>query len=216
MESAIVCVDKRRKKTKLSRLEWFANDQFQLQRMAHEELGMGTWTGCAGVRAIPVTTEKGQVLAMLDCTDPEHPILKREGDITVHVNSNSDTVLAGKMNNESVINAHSLTPTSHTTTTVNSDFENDATTTGVENNAVAMPASSPVSTASVFHIGDVATVVAAQHGNEVDDSDSLIESISLTGSPIPNRPDGDNVSSSPAYGSVGEAPQSAKARWTPA
>lgn len=43
--------------------------------MAHEELGFGIWTDCAGIRAVPVTT-KAQMLASLDTEDPDHPRLK--------------------------------------------------------------------------------------------------------------------------------------------
>lgn len=74
LESAILWIEERRNITKKSRLEWFTNDTFQLQRLAHEELGIGTWNGCTGPRAIPVT-EKGELLAVLDATDLEHPRL---------------------------------------------------------------------------------------------------------------------------------------------
>ncbi|KAL1651891.1 hypothetical protein SLS58_000014 [Diplodia intermedia] len=56
-----------------ARLEWCANETLQLQRLAHEELGMGTWSKCDG--DVPVT-EKGERLAMLDLTDSKHPRLK--------------------------------------------------------------------------------------------------------------------------------------------
>ena len=55
--------------------EWFSNDKLQLQRMAHEELGLGgTWSGCTGPHTIPIT-EKGQLLGVLDVSDPDHPRL---------------------------------------------------------------------------------------------------------------------------------------------
>ena len=56
------------------RLAWKTNGLLQLQRLAHEELGFGTWDRCA--KAVPVTA-KDEVLATLDVTDPEHPVLLR-------------------------------------------------------------------------------------------------------------------------------------------
>lgn len=55
-------------------LEWYNNGTLQLQRMAHEELGLGDWTGCTGSSVIPVT-EKGQLLGVHDSTDLKHPRL---------------------------------------------------------------------------------------------------------------------------------------------
>lgn len=54
--------------------EWFINETLQLQRLAHEELGLGEWESCTGSRVIPVT-RKDQLLGTLDCTDPKHPRL---------------------------------------------------------------------------------------------------------------------------------------------
>lgn len=53
-------------------LEWVANETLQLQRMTHEELGAGTWTGVTD--NIP-TTAKSERLATLDITNPAHPRL---------------------------------------------------------------------------------------------------------------------------------------------
>lgn len=53
-------------------LEWVTNETLQLQRMVHEELGLGTWTETAS--SIPVT-EKDEKLAVLDVSDETHPIL---------------------------------------------------------------------------------------------------------------------------------------------
>lgn len=75
LESIIVFVEGRRGTLKYSRLEWFTNDVLETQRLAHEELGLGTWEGCAGVSVVPVT-RKGDLLAVLDISDPEHPRLK--------------------------------------------------------------------------------------------------------------------------------------------
>ena len=56
------------------RLAWKSNGLLQLQRLAHEEVGFGTWERCAKV--VPVTA-KGEVLANLNVTDPEHPVFLR-------------------------------------------------------------------------------------------------------------------------------------------
>ncbi|KAI0196934.1 hypothetical protein F4808DRAFT_439331 [Astrocystis sublimbata] len=55
-------------------LEWVSQETLQLQRLAHEELGFGTWSGATD--AIP-TTKLGEKLADLDLSDPEHPKLRR-------------------------------------------------------------------------------------------------------------------------------------------
>ncbi|KAL9112017.1 MAG: hypothetical protein Q9227_003637 [Pyrenula ochraceoflavens] len=59
------------------RLEWISNETLQLQRMAHEELGCGTWIGTE--RIVPVT-EKDETLALLDVKDRAHPSLTRQPD----------------------------------------------------------------------------------------------------------------------------------------
>lgn len=73
LESLVACIQRRRKLDSYARLEWCANETLQLQRLAHEELGMGTWSSCDG--EVPVT-ERGERLAVLDLTDSKHPKLK--------------------------------------------------------------------------------------------------------------------------------------------
>ena len=53
-------------------LEWVTNEFLQLQRLAHEELGSGTWTRTAN--GIPVT-EFDERLAVLDISDEGHPTM---------------------------------------------------------------------------------------------------------------------------------------------
>ncbi|KKY16375.1 hypothetical protein UCDDS831_g07054 [Diplodia seriata] len=60
LEPIVGCWQKRRG-ADYARLEWCANDTLHLQRLAHEELGFGTWTDCD--REIPVT-EKGELLGV--------------------------------------------------------------------------------------------------------------------------------------------------------
>ena len=52
-------------------LEWSQKSILQLQRLAHESVGYGEWSGCD--EAVPVT-EQGQLLACLDLCDIKHPL----------------------------------------------------------------------------------------------------------------------------------------------
>lgn len=52
-----------------SYFEWQAGSTLQLQRLAHENLGLGTWTRTD--EAIPVT-ELGDTLGVLDVTKSKH------------------------------------------------------------------------------------------------------------------------------------------------
>jgi hypothetical protein len=56
------------------RLEWCLNGTMQLQRLAHEQRGFGTWHDCDEV--IPVEKE-GATLATLDISNPKHPVFQR-------------------------------------------------------------------------------------------------------------------------------------------
>lgn len=51
-------------------IEWVSNNTLQLQRLAHEELGCGTWAG----GNFPITTAS-ETLAVLDISEPGHPKL---------------------------------------------------------------------------------------------------------------------------------------------
>ncbi|KAI0439426.1 hypothetical protein F4803DRAFT_564555 [Xylaria telfairii] len=57
---------------KYAHLEWSTNATLQLQRLAHEELGFGTWS--KGTEEVPATRD-GELLACLDLTNPVHPVL---------------------------------------------------------------------------------------------------------------------------------------------
>lgn len=57
-----------------ARLEWCVNDTLHLQRLAHEELGLGTWKACD--QEIPTTERGDDLLGVLDLDEPEHPRLK--------------------------------------------------------------------------------------------------------------------------------------------
>ncbi|KAL1390597.1 hypothetical protein HDK64DRAFT_335689 [Phyllosticta capitalensis] len=72
IEPIVSYVQRRRNLDVYARLEWCANGTLQLQRLAHESLGVGTWSDAA--EAVPVTA-KGDRLAMLDVSDQLHPRL---------------------------------------------------------------------------------------------------------------------------------------------
>jgi hypothetical protein len=63
----------RRKYKQYELLEWSTNNVLQLQRLAYEEMGFGTWS--RGDELIPVTKE-GELLAALDIADESHPRLR--------------------------------------------------------------------------------------------------------------------------------------------
>lgn len=67
-------IQRRRGWKDYARLEWCTNETLQLQRLAHEELGVGTWSHT--LDAVP-RTAKDEVLAVLDWEggDREHPRL---------------------------------------------------------------------------------------------------------------------------------------------
>lgn len=55
-------------------LDWTLNGTLQLQRLAHEELGLGSWTGT--LTSHPVTA-LGETLAIIDAANSHHPVLVR-------------------------------------------------------------------------------------------------------------------------------------------
>jgi len=65
------------------RVEWCINHTLQLQRLAHEELGFGTWSRTS--KQNPITTPN-ELLAVIDVANPAHPALKIPDQIEeVHV-----------------------------------------------------------------------------------------------------------------------------------
>ena len=55
-------------------LEWQTNSTLQLQRLAHQGVGVREWSG--GVANVPLTIKPEENLGMLDLTDPAMPRLK--------------------------------------------------------------------------------------------------------------------------------------------
>jgi hypothetical protein len=54
-------------------LEWSATSICQLQRLAHEKAGYGTWENCSSDNPV---TRTGEDLGLLDVEDVDHPVLK--------------------------------------------------------------------------------------------------------------------------------------------
>jgi hypothetical protein len=77
LEQTIAFVSKlpnlqRNRKITYGHAEWQANSTLQLQRLAHEGLGLGTWSRTD--ESVPVT-ELGDTLGVLDVSDRKHPRL---------------------------------------------------------------------------------------------------------------------------------------------
>ncbi|KAI3326299.1 hypothetical protein HD806DRAFT_552583 [Xylariaceae sp. AK1471] len=121
LELLASCIQRRWKKGGHRRLEWITNGTLQLQRLVHEELGIGEWEDCDAM--IPVTRQLDD-LALLDLTDEKHPRLmpqhKEIMDPPRHQNIvvNSDSSSAqGTENSESYLvdisgEPHAITTTS--------------------------------------------------------------------------------------------------------
>ena len=62
-----------RRRNPYSSLAWIANDTLQLQRLAHEAVGAGTWQG---THTDCPTTAQAESLAVLDVSHPKHPKLR--------------------------------------------------------------------------------------------------------------------------------------------
>ncbi|KAL9618487.1 MAG: hypothetical protein Q9160_006806 [Pyrenula sp. 1 TL-2023] len=75
LPSVIELLQRYRHRKAYSILEWLANDALQLQWLAHEATGSGNWHPSSS--AYPTTT-LGDLLAVLDVTDPKHVKLRNE------------------------------------------------------------------------------------------------------------------------------------------
>ncbi|KAI0976453.1 hypothetical protein F4678DRAFT_469373 [Xylaria arbuscula] len=73
VEPAFAWLHKRWSYGQYKYLEWTTNATLQLQRLAHEGIGQGTWS--KGVRTVP-TTKKDEPLALLGISNLEHPVLR--------------------------------------------------------------------------------------------------------------------------------------------
>lgn len=75
VESLYAAWQKRRRRGTYERLEWVSNEPLQLQRMVHEELGLGIWTGASD--SVPITAPN-EKLGVLDISDENHPVMVRD------------------------------------------------------------------------------------------------------------------------------------------
>ncbi|CAI6253498.1 unnamed protein product [Periconia digitata] len=66
---------RRSRKFMYARAEWQTGSTLQIQRMAHESLGLGTWSRTT--ESVPVT-EFGDQIGVLDISDEKHPRLMRK------------------------------------------------------------------------------------------------------------------------------------------
>ncbi|KAK0637539.1 hypothetical protein DIS24_g10716 [Lasiodiplodia hormozganensis] len=76
LEPCVAYIQRKRNLDVYHRLEWATNGTLQLQRLAHEELGLGTWTGAA--KEVPVVVASatgGTKLAVVDVSNVDHPVL---------------------------------------------------------------------------------------------------------------------------------------------
>ncbi|KAF2002997.1 hypothetical protein P154DRAFT_573407 [Amniculicola lignicola CBS 123094] len=76
VEDILSKISSSKRKLSYGNLEWSATSTLQLQRLAHEALGLGTWSH--GTGDVPVT-EKDETLGLLDTSNPKHPRFVRPG-----------------------------------------------------------------------------------------------------------------------------------------
>ena len=122
LETVVHWFDKRRgtDRSTYKRLEWHANSTLQLQRLAHEEAGFGTWCHCNS--DLP-TTEYNQNLATLNVSNPKHPRLGPHKDAT------SVTIRPEEMGDTSTRNSFNLIAESVDVTVVHAGIKGvDCTT----------------------------------------------------------------------------------------
>ncbi|TGJ84260.1 hypothetical protein E0Z10_g4490 [Xylaria hypoxylon] len=103
----------KRKYRQHAHLEWTTNATLQLQRLAHEEIRVGTWSECTDT--IPVT-KADELLGCLDITDLTHPILAPPKEIDVpfqaqEVDETPDTIEGDSV--EETLNTPPISPSSN-------------------------------------------------------------------------------------------------------
>jgi hypothetical protein len=92
LEPILALLQKRWGYQQYAYLEWVSHETLQLQRLAHEELGFGTWSGATN--AIP-TTELDDKLTCLDLRDAKHPRLQVP---LLEPEKHSDSATSGESN----------------------------------------------------------------------------------------------------------------------
>lgn len=74
--------------------EWQAGSTLQIQRLAHEGLGEGTWSNASG--SVPVT-QANEKLAILDVSNSSHARLRRSSVQLGDVGSTADSAQKGPL-----------------------------------------------------------------------------------------------------------------------
>lgn len=126
LEVVVDQIQKRKNFGLYKRLEWTTNETLQLQRLAHEELGFGTWTRTAQDHPI---TACGERLAILDLSDPNHPQLARRAQKS-KTSSQAETSSTGETVDQGApivgLNHAATFPSSASTTVATISPENDS------------------------------------------------------------------------------------------
>lgn len=83
IEPILACLYRRRRYKDYVYLEWVSNSTLQIQRLAHQGIGSGTWS--RSTAEVPIT-KRGDKLSQLDLTDPSQPLLRAayqpKGEVT--------------------------------------------------------------------------------------------------------------------------------------
>ncbi|KAI1497320.1 hypothetical protein F5X99DRAFT_423614 [Biscogniauxia marginata] len=114
LEPIIAFLYRRRKLGQYVYLEWASNSTLQIQRLANQGLGFGTWSGA--LSEVP-TTKPGEKLALLDITNPEMPVLgapqETDPSVSLHTSqaATQDISQTGFDEDASTVNHHHGTET---------------------------------------------------------------------------------------------------------
>ena len=114
MESLVVWIQRRKNIGIYKRLEWTTNETLQLQRLAHEELGFGTWTRTEEDHPITAPSEQ---LAVLDISEPNHPKLASPA---VKPGASSQEYFGNNSTGETIEQGASAADLNHTVTALGS------------------------------------------------------------------------------------------------
>ncbi|KAI0378393.1 hypothetical protein F5Y04DRAFT_149312 [Hypomontagnella monticulosa] len=97
LEPTMALLYKWRRYKPYAQLEWISNTNLQLHRLAHEELGLVEWSRCT--TEVP-TTHPDALLANLDISNPERPVLSREATDKPEKPGTADTSYDGCRSND--------------------------------------------------------------------------------------------------------------------
>lgn len=76
LDTLVGFIQRKRNMRDYQRVQWALDEKLQLQRLAYEEAGMGTWSG--GTSVVPVT-KFGEKFGMPPDVDRDHPRIGRKG-----------------------------------------------------------------------------------------------------------------------------------------